>query len=430
MSSLVNTVAVAVVPRSAIRPADLAKAAAACGHAPVFVAAAGGLDAAEKAEYAALGPVLEVDPERPGDLLAQLRRHRPVAITTFSEGMVPTTGELAAGLGLPYHDRDTVAALTDKYVQRRRLAEHGVDTVWSAVATSRQEVLDALANRPGPLVVKPRRSQSSRDTFLVATAEDLPAEVAPSAERPFVVEEFLVGIGGEGIGDYVSVESLVVGGEPSTIGVTGKFPLLTPFREQGQFFPARLSPDVRAACARLADAAVRALGIRRGLVHTELKLTAAGPRIIEVNGRIGGYVTELYERATGLRLLELGMAETCGRPVALPEPRDTGPVHFQFGNQPPPAGGVLRAFHGTAQAAREPGLVGYAESVAPGAELAPGVMTFFLDFLRGQAADHQAMLAVLDRCLAHLHYDIEHPDGTTRRWQAGREGLQPSAGGR
>jgi biotin carboxylase len=31
-----------------------------------------------------------------------------------------------------------------------------------------------------------------------------------------------------------------------------------------------------------------ALGIERGMTHSEVKLTASGPRVIEVNGRIGG----------------------------------------------------------------------------------------------------------------------------------------------
>ncbi len=72
---------------------------------------------------------------------------------------------------------------------------------------------------------------------------------------------------------YVSVESLVVDGQPFTLGVTGKFPLRPPFREQGQFIPSQLPESEHAAVARLASHAATALGVWRGLVHTEIKLT-------------------------------------------------------------------------------------------------------------------------------------------------------------
>ena len=420
-----DKVVVAVVPLSAVRPADIAKAAAACGHAPVFVATAGALDPGEKAEYAGFGPVVECDPDRLVDVVALLRSHAPAAITTFSEGMVPTTGELAEGLGLPYHDRDTVTALTDKWVQRRRLAEHGVDAVSSALVTSRREALEVLESRSGPMVVKPKRSQSSRDTYLVPAPDRLPAELVPTAERPFVLEEFLSGRDEGEFGDYVSVESIVVDGDPFTLGVTGKFPLLTPFREQGQFVPTHLPAAECDEVARLASAAVQALGVRRGLVHTEIKLTSGGPRIIEVNGRIGGFIGELYQRATGQDLLELGIAVACGQSVSPRAAGLSGPVRFQFANLPPLAGGVLREVRGAERVRREPGVVDYSARVAVGAKLPPGVMTYFLDLLRGGAPDHQAMFATIDHCLAHLRFMFEQPDGAVGHWQASRNGLHP-----
>src|SRR5205085_1209275 len=106
------------------------------------------------------------------------------------------------------HDRDTVTALTNKYAQRQRLAAAGLDGVRSTEVTSRDEVLAALAGRDGPVVVKPRRSQSSIDTFLL-TGPELPAELAPTPDRPFVVEDYLAGVDQGEFGDFVSVETLV-----------------------------------------------------------------------------------------------------------------------------------------------------------------------------------------------------------------------------
>ncbi|MEV4635910.1 ATP-grasp domain-containing protein [Actinoplanes sp. NPDC049548] len=419
-----SVVVVAVVPASAIRPADIVRACTTCGYTPVFVTWTGSMDPAEHQEYAEFGPVLLCDADRPAEVVPRLRAHTPTAIVTFSEAMIPTTAALAEGLGLPYHDRDVVAALTDKWVQRQRLAEHGVERMWSALVTSREEALKILADRPGPVVVKPKRSQSSRDTYLVDGLE-LPDAVQPSAERPFVLEEFLSGRSSGDFGDYVSVESLVVDGEPVTLGVTGKFPLLPPFREQGQFLPAHLPDEELAEASRVASAALRAVGVQRGITHTELKLTPDGPKIIEVNGRIGGFLGDLYERATGQDLLALGLAASCGVPVAPVTAPVIDGVHFQYSNLPPVSGGTLRDITGAAQVRQEHGVFGYAGRVTPGATLAPGVMTFFMDLLRGAAPDHRSMLTVIDRCLAHLRFGIERADGTLTYWQAGRDGLRP-----
>ena len=418
-----NRVALAVVPRSAVRPGHIARAAAAVDRVPVFVPASGALDPEERAEYASFGPVVECDPADPGATVDRLRDLAPDGILTFSEGMLPLTTELAAGLGLPNHDRETMTALTDKWDQRRRRAEGGVDAVWAALVTSRPEALAAIGSRPGPVVVKPKRGQSSQDTYLVTTPADLPAQLVPSVERPFVVEEFLRGRPSGEFGDFVSVESLVVDGVPATLGVTGKFPQLPPFREQGQFFPAHLPPDECAELADLASAAAVALGVRQGLVHTEIKLTGQGPRIIEVNGRIGGYLAGLYQRATGQDLLALGIAVACGQPVRPRTGAPVGPIQFLYGNSAPTEGGVLREVRGMDAVRQDPAIIDYITWTPPGTALVPGdAMTRLLDLLYGSAVDHRAVLATIDRCQRHLRYVLEQPDGALRVWRPTRSG--------
>lgn len=420
---------IAVTPRSGVRPARLAGATAAYGHSPVFIAARASLDAEERAEYGSFGPVLECEPDDPAPALRELRGLSPAAALTFTEALLPLTCYLAEGLGLPFMSRETLALATDKWAQRQRLAASGVDSVWSAVATSRGEALDLIRGRHGPVVVKPRRSQNSIDTYLVEDAEHFPAKLEPTSGRPFVVEEYLQGRDEGDLGDYVSVESLVTDGEPVTLGVTGKLPLLPPFREQGHFVPSHLPLAERAEIGELASAAARAIGIQRGLVHTEIKITRSGPRIIEVNARIGGFISGLYERATGQDLIKLGIAAACGQPVSpLPVP-DTGPVRFIAWNQPPLAGGELREVRGAEEIRREPGVSGYATRMPPGSVFAPSVVTYAIDVLTGDAPDHRSMLAILDRCAAHLTFTFRGPDGTTAAWRASRYGLVPDRGG-
>ncbi|MFF2043745.1 acetyl-CoA carboxylase biotin carboxylase subunit family protein [Kitasatospora sp. NPDC058170] len=418
-----TSVVVAIVPGAAVRPAEIAAAADACGQTPVFVALAGALGEAELAECAALGPVLACDPQAPGRTVEQLRAHHPAGVTTFSEAMVPLISEIGDGLGLSFHDPDTVTLLTDKWAQRRRLAEAGVDAVRCTVVTDRDALLAELAARNGPVVVKPVRSQGSRDTYFVPEPGALPVGLVPTPERPFVVEEFLVGRGEGDFADYVSVEGLVEDGRVQTLAISGKLPMITPFREVGAFFPSHLPEAELDAIARLAADAVRALGVRRGLVHSEVKLTADGPRLIEVNGRIGGYKSELYGRVTGADWLALGIAVACGLPVGTVAPARSDTVEFQFFNNPPLEGGVLRRVEGVDAVLREPGVIDHLARFPVGSTLAPEGGTLWMDLLRGSAPDHAGMLKTIDQCLAQMRFHIEAPDGVTRVWQAGRGGL-------
>jgi hypothetical protein len=67
------------------------------------------------------------------------------------------------------------------------------------------------------------------------------------------------------------------------------------------------------------DAAAKALEIRHGILHTEVKMTPQGPRIIEVNGRLGGGVSAMIARIGGPSLLSSA--------IRLALRHDVGPLH-------------------------------------------------------------------------------------------------------
>ncbi len=142
---------------------------------------------------------------------------------------------------------------------------------------------------------------------------------------------------GERFGKYLSVESLVASGEISHLAVTGRFPLAEPFRETGFFIPANLPQAQLAAVLEVATAALRALGLRTGDCHTEIKLTPDGPRVIEVNGRLGGGVPEMLFQASGLSIFELSMRVALGETVVVDGPVPCARVGWRFLFQPPTA---------------------------------------------------------------------------------------------
>jgi hypothetical protein len=60
-----------------------------------------------------------------------------------------------------------------------------------------------------------------------------------------------------------------------------------------------------------------AVGFADGMTHTELRLTASGPKVIEINARIGGdLIPYLGLRASGVDPGLVAAAIACGRPPA------------------------------------------------------------------------------------------------------------------
>jgi len=353
--------------------------------------------------------VVEIDDDlvRTAHTLAELR---PDGLTTFSEYAILETAELAQRCGLPFHTPTTAARLTDKYLQREALSAAGVQATRCLVVRGPADAAEAVATVGLPAVLKPRQGAGSRATYRVETPEELrtalagiPEHAGPAEE--FVVEELLVGdpagAGGDW-GDYVSVESLVQHGEVQHVCVTGKFPLAEPFREVGQFLPATLPAELARSCTDLAGQAVDALGVTVGVTHTELKLTADGPRIIEVNGRIGGYVNDVLTRSSGTGLLRAALRAAVGLDARVEPPAFSRLAYRRYLVAPADATRVL-TLDGTDQVAAVPGVqyVEWRASAGSALDWRGGTQSC-LGVVYGTAACHEDLLrtvAEIDRSL-------------------------------
>jgi biotin carboxylase len=198
----------------------------------------------------------------------------------------------------------------------------------------------------------------------VADADDLVRSVAllprqAGGETGMFVEQYLPSLAaepGERFGKYLSVESLVASGEISHLAVTGRFPLAAPFRETGFFIPADLPQAQLAAALEVATAALRALGVQTGDCHTEIKLTPDGPRVIEVNGRLGGGVPEMLFQASGVSIFELSMRVALGETVVVDGPIPCASVGWRFMFQPPRSAHRIVSIEGLDRLAEQPGV--------------------------------------------------------------------------
>lgn len=292
-----------------------------------------------------LGRVIGPADEYSTDLLAALTAERPTGIVTFSESRLGLAARLAEGLGLPFQRPDDIDALVTKSRQRDRLRAHGVDSVRYRVVTEPAEIAEALDEVGLPAVAKPLAGASSRNTVSV---EDLAQGVRDietvlrepdgraGAESELIIEEQLVGRPTEPPwGDYLGIDLLTDGEEIHPLFVTGKFGLAPPFRERGGYGPAWIDPAEFAAAIDLAKRAVRAMNIRYGASGVELKFTPLGLRVIEVNGRLGGWVDDLAMRSAGFSPAELTVRSALGRTATPPPSTPGGPIAYHYLVIPP-----------------------------------------------------------------------------------------------
>jgi biotin carboxylase len=149
-------------------------------------------------------------------------------------------------------------------------------------------------------------------------------------------------------GPEVSVETVSYGGAVHLIGVTDKSIGGAPaFIETGHMFPADLTPADTEAAEQTALSALKALGLTEGVVaHTEIKLTSAGPRVVEVNPRpAGNRITELVRHVTGVDLAAAFVDVALGRAPDLRR-TDTGVRSAAIGFLVPERAGTLEALDG------------------------------------------------------------------------------------
>jgi biotin carboxylase len=257
-------------------------------------------------------------------------------VVTFSEFQQRLVSGLAHRAGWRGHRPRTAALLTDKLLQRQRLSDAGVQSTRTALIADESDIEKAAVEVGFPAVLKPRHGAASAHTRLVGSVEECRAafrDTPAGAGSPFVLEEFLVGdpdAAGAGWGDYVSVESVVQAGVIQTVCLTGKHPLAEPFRETGDVLPHTLGGSLAEDVVRLERAALNALGVRDGVCHTEIKLTADGPCVIEVNGRLAGYLNGLLRQATGTNMIRIALQVALGEPVAISPPAVDGVAYQRF----------------------------------------------------------------------------------------------------
>lgn len=330
------------------------------------------------------------------------------AVLTWDETLLQTTAEVARRLGLPHMSPEAVRNCRDKLATRRLLGAAGVPSAGFRHVRTPEQALTAADELGWPVVVKPRALAGSIGVTLATGPEELRRALDQAQTSAFpgisaldgaIVEEFLSG-------PEISVDCAVFDGTVRIVNVARKRLGFAPYFEEIGHLVAPWTGEPWADDVQSVVAAAHAvLGIRTGLTHTELRLTPTGPRVVEVNGRLGGdFIPLLGTLATGVDPVAAAADIALGRtPGLAPTRAGCAEVRFLY----PEQDAVVRSLDLTAAAA-VPGIDRAVPLAAPGTELLlpPRGIVPRLAALVAVGGTPEDCTAALDRAQSAVRYAI------------------------
>jgi carnosine synthase len=237
---------------------------------------------------------------------------RADGVLTFWENNVCTAARVAAALSLPGNPLEAVDAARAKVRTREVSARLGLPTPRAQRVRSLDELFAAAEHVGFPAVVKPEFGASAMGCVRVDALEDLPKVyslvrrvVSPEHNYIFrtgndlLLEEYLDGV-------EFDVDLVLEDGKCLFSSVSQNWPTAEPsFQETGLHCPPDHSRRAVGRLVELSVQTVQAFGFVRGVLHVEGKSTSHGPRIVEVNARMGGgRIHQVVEAVWGVDLVE------------------------------------------------------------------------------------------------------------------------------
>ncbi len=280
---------------------------------------------------------VQVDCRDPGqaamDIVALNDRVDVDGIVAADDGGVVTAAIAASNLGIPGNPATAATATRDKATQRSLLASAEVPQPRFRLLSPGDPIPHGI---DFPAVVKPTDRSAGQGVLRVEDPTQLTAAIRQvrgivGDEATLLLEEFVPGA-------EIAIEGLVSRGALTTLAVFDK-----PYATHGPAFPetilvtpSELEATTINEAQRVADLAVRALGLTHGPVHVELKVEGGRAKVIEVAARsIGGLCsrslsfglmntsleTLILRNALGMDKPELQRENTASGVLMIPIPR-------------------------------------------------------------------------------------------------------------
>ena len=258
-----------------------------------------------------------------------------LGIVTFMEMAVLVTSKVAELMNLPGHAPMSVEIARDKKLTRVITSKAGLPSMRHYTIKMADDLLPAAEHVMFPAVLKPVIGADSLgvkrvNTFselsqafeeakkvvqsvvissgLLCMVDDTPATSSSVVPMEFLLEEYLDG-------DEVDIDLLLYNGHCLYAAVSDNGETFEPFfTETYGVLPSRLSASVQHGLEQLAIESVKAIGLNTGVFHVEAKQTTnRGPRLIEINARLGGGpICEMHKRVYDVDLAAEQIRLACG----------------------------------------------------------------------------------------------------------------------
>jgi len=278
------------------------------------------------------GPAMAAEARR-------LHERDPIdGVLCWDEARILPASYVTEALGLRGGGPEVITRVRDKGRTRAVLDAAGVAQPRSVPVTTLDEALVAADDIGYPVILKPRGLAASlgvvrvkdagelRDGFTFALEAKAPDPVGLDFATPLLVEEYVTG-------EEISVDAVACDGEVTALYVARKVIGYPPYAEEIGHVVTGDDPLLRdPVLLRALKDTHAALGFRDGWTHSEFILTPDGPRLIEVNGRLGGdMIPYLGRLATGIDPGLAAAAAACGvAPDVEPDRARTAGIRFFY----------------------------------------------------------------------------------------------------
>lgn len=240
------------------------------------------------------------NPEKATQKIVQFAKKYPLdAIVGVDDDTTVLAAMSSATLSLPHNSVESVIATRNKHRMRELLAKAGIPSPNFWLFSIEDNPGDLARKVNFPCVVKPLSLSASQGVIRADNLEQFVSafhrlvammnipevrERLGATAQQILVEDYIPGL-------EVALEGLLVHGELKVLALFDKpDPLEGPFFEETLYItPSRLSTTTQQAIAVCTARAAKALGLREGPVHAELRVNDQGSWVIEIAARsIGG----------------------------------------------------------------------------------------------------------------------------------------------
>ncbi len=331
-------------------------------------------------------------------ILAYARRAPLDAVVPVGDRPTLAAALASEALQLPHNPPAAVAACRNKFLARQRFREAGLRVPWFIRAARDAEPRALPGKIRFPCVLKPLCLSASQGVIRANDSEEF---VAAFLRLRAILESPAIRRLKDPAADWVLVEGFIPGREVAVEALLDEGvlrplalfdkpdPLDGPYFEETLYVtPSRLPRDVQEAILACVGQAARALGLRHGPVHAEVRVNETGPWILEVAARaIGGLCSRVLRFGTGMSLEELILRHALGMEVS-PVRGETPAAGVMM--IPIPGAGMLQGVDGLEAARAVSGVVEITLTAKQGQELVPlpeGASYLGFIFARGESPE-------------------------------------------